>query len=55
MATTHDGAASAPPPGRLARRLAWFAGLWFAGVLAVGTVAYVLRAIMTALKTAAGF
>jgi hypothetical protein len=30
-------------------RLAWFAGLWAAGVLAVGTVAYLLRAVMAAL------
>ena len=27
-----------------ARRLAWFAGLWVAGVAAVGLVAVVLRA-----------
>lgn len=26
------------------QRLAWFVGLWAAGVTAVGTVAYVLRA-----------
>lgn len=37
------------------RRLAWFVGLWAAGVLAVGSVAYVLRGVMTALKTASGF
>jgi hypothetical protein len=27
----------------MARRLAWFAGLWAAGVLSVGAVAMVLR------------
>jgi hypothetical protein len=27
----------------LIRRLAWFAGLWAAGVLTVGAVAYLLR------------
>jgi len=27
----------------VARRLAWFAGLWAAGVLSVGAVAAVLR------------
>jgi hypothetical protein len=26
------------------RRLAWFAGLWLAGVLAVGAVSYLIRA-----------
>jgi hypothetical protein len=25
------------------KRLAWFVGLWFAGVLAVGSVAYLIR------------
>jgi hypothetical protein len=27
----------------VARRLAWFVGLWAAGVASVGAVAYVLR------------
>ncbi|HEX8667742.1 MAG TPA: DUF2474 family protein [Allosphingosinicella sp.] len=27
----------------MARRLAWFIGLWAAGVASVGAVAYVLR------------
>ena len=35
--------------GSRARRLAWFVGLWAAGVLAVGAVAYGLRAVMAAL------
>jgi hypothetical protein len=34
-------AAGAPRP--LARRLAWFVGLWLASVLAVAVVAYGLR------------
>ncbi|HYG48601.1 MAG TPA: DUF2474 domain-containing protein [Allosphingosinicella sp.] len=28
----------------MARRLAWFVGLWAAGVLTVASVAYLLRA-----------
>ena len=31
------------PRGSLAKRLAWFAGLWLASVLAVALVAYGLR------------
>jgi hypothetical protein len=27
----------------MARRVAWFVGLWAAGVLALGSVAYLLR------------
>jgi hypothetical protein len=27
-------------------RLLWFVGLWLAGVLAVGVVAYLLRAVL---------
>jgi hypothetical protein len=27
----------------MARRLAWFVGLWAAGVLSVGAVAYAIR------------
>ena len=30
-------------PGPLQRRLAWFVGLWAAGVVTVGAVAYGLR------------
>lgn len=30
-------------PGPLPQRLAWFIGLWAAGVLAVGAVAYGLK------------
>ncbi|MBR1137844.1 MULTISPECIES: DUF2474 domain-containing protein [Bradyrhizobium] len=33
----------APPPAPLAWRLAWFAGLWLAGVATVAAVAFVLR------------
>jgi hypothetical protein len=32
--------------GERGRRLAWFAGLWIAGVVAVGALAYVLRLLM---------
>jgi hypothetical protein len=32
-----------PTPAPLAKRLAWFAGLWLAGVASVGTVAFLLR------------
>ena len=48
------GAASAGRVAALAadrallRRLAWFAGLWAAGVIAVGAVATVLRAVLKA-------
>lgn len=31
------------PPGPLWKRLAWFVGLWAAGLAAVGTLAWVLR------------
>ena len=34
---------AAPTPGPLWKRLAWFAGLWAAGVAVVGTVAYLIR------------
>jgi len=30
-----------------ARRLAWFAGLWLAGVLSVGVLAYAIRLLIT--------
>lgn len=33
----------ASTPGPLWKRLAWFVGLWVAGVAAVGAVAWVLR------------
>ncbi|MDB5693547.1 MAG: hypothetical protein JWO81_2610 [Alphaproteobacteria bacterium] len=37
-------AASADPPApRLLRRLAWFAGLWAAGVASVGAIAALIR------------
>lgn len=32
-----------PPEGRLVIRLAWFVGLWLAGVLVTAAVAYGLR------------
>lgn len=32
----------------MARRLAWFAGLWLCGVLAVGAVSLVIRAVLRA-------
>jgi hypothetical protein len=32
-----------PRPAPLAKRLAWFAALWLAGVVTVATVAVVLR------------
>jgi len=31
------------PPNSLARRLAWFAALWAAGVLAVRGIAWLIR------------
>ena len=39
MATDAPGQA----PGPWWKRLAWFVGLWVAGVLAVGSVAYLIR------------
>lgn len=32
--------------GERARRVAWFVGLWIAGVAAVGALAYALRLLM---------
>ncbi|WP_106640114.1 DUF2474 domain-containing protein [Allosphingosinicella vermicomposti] len=32
-----------PAPGSLPKRLAWFVGLWLAGVAVVGSVAYLIR------------
>ncbi|UFZ02862.1 DUF2474 family protein [Bradyrhizobium ontarionense] len=32
-----------PQPPPLAKRLAWFAALWLAGVATVGTIAFLLR------------
>ena len=32
-----------PGPGPLWKRLAWFVALWAAGLVAVGTLAWVLR------------
>ncbi len=37
-----DGPADQASPS-LARRLAWFIGLWVASVLSIGTVAYLIR------------
>ena len=34
--------------GSLGRRLLWFAGLWVAGVAAVGSVAWVIRSWLNA-------
>ncbi|WP_284421505.1 MULTISPECIES: DUF2474 family protein [unclassified Bradyrhizobium] len=34
---------SSEQPAPLAKRLAWFAGLWLAGVATVATVAFLLR------------
>jgi hypothetical protein len=36
-------AGRAETPAPLARRLAWFAGLWAAGVAAVGAVSLLIR------------
>jgi hypothetical protein len=33
-------------PAPLWQRLAWFAGLWLAGVLSVAAVAFVLRRVL---------
>lgn len=38
-----DGQDKHHPPGGLGRRLAWFAGLWLAGVLALFLVAGAIR------------
>jgi hypothetical protein len=38
----HDGSDQAP----LARRLAWFAALWLAGLAVTAAVAYGLRALL---------
>lgn len=38
-----DGAAE---PGPLWRRLAWFVALWLAGVITVGAVAWIIRAVL---------
>jgi hypothetical protein len=32
---------------RLGRRLLWFVGLWMAGVLAVGMLAYAIRMVLS--------
>lgn len=40
-ATTDAG-----PPPRLSRRLAWFAGIWAASVLALALVAFALRLVL---------
>jgi hypothetical protein len=38
--------AASPSDGRW-RRLAWFVGLWLAGVAAVGAISLLLRAVVT--------
>ncbi len=39
----HDNMPTTDSAAPLWKRLAWFVGLWAAGVAAVGTVAYLLR------------
>ncbi len=39
-------AAITAEPGPLWRRLVWFAALWLGGVLTVGAVAWVIRAVL---------
>ena len=34
------------PPGSLATRLLWFAGLWLAGVAAVALVGLLIRSVL---------
>jgi hypothetical protein len=36
----------APDQPPLLHRLAWFVGLWVAGVLVVGTIAFALRRVL---------
>jgi hypothetical protein len=38
--------ATGQPPTSLWRRLAWFVGLWLAGVAAVTIIAYLIRAVL---------
>ena len=40
---TIEGGKSDPGPGPWWKRLGWFVGLWAAGVLVVGSVAYLIR------------
>jgi len=37
------------PPTPLAKRLAWFAGLWIASVVSLGAVAFALRLVFSAI------
>jgi hypothetical protein len=39
----HDALMPQPRPGPMLSRLAWFVGLWLAGVLVTAAVAYGLR------------
>ena len=39
---------SDPPPRRWPQRLAWLAALWIAGVVSMGLVTLLLRALMRA-------
>ncbi|MCK8787171.1 DUF2474 domain-containing protein [Roseomonas sp. NAR14] len=41
-----DGGAPGEAPPGLRRRLLWFAALWAAGVLAVGSVALLIRWVL---------
>jgi len=41
-----DGGERREEAGPLGRRLAWFAALWLAGLLATAAVAYGLRALL---------
>jgi hypothetical protein len=43
----HGGRDDTPPRSPLWRRLAWFAGLWAAGVAVLGAVAFGWRALVT--------
>lgn len=38
-----NGRREAAGAGSLGRRLAWFVALWFAGVAALGAIAYAIR------------
>lgn len=40
------GPVSGDGAGPLWKRMAWFVGLWLAGVTVVGTVAYLIRMVL---------
>lgn len=44
--TTEPAPAREAQPGSLSRRLAWFGGLWLAGLAVTAAVAYGLRALL---------